>query len=395
MLKALIVDDSRSARFSLKKSLEKLSVLTEEAGSGQEALLLLQRLEYTPDIIFMDHYMPDLDGFEVTKRLRAGKWPQIPIIMCSSKDDPDYHQEALAIGANGTVAKPAKHEEIEVLIENIQKKILAAPLVPVVSTVITPPQLVESIVVPPAAPPILMDEDKITAICQSLVSFHFTAHQLYLDQKINETIQAIVATQLDARLNVALEETMSLKADIVSTRFQKNETALSDFQHEIKQQLKGIRQEIEAIQPTLESELSYDDHAIRQSIDKISKEISIIKQSHEKEKSANDYLNSQIDSIKKHLAQNPSRTATTPEKDLSKELSHSLSQLDKALQKETEKRSSGLEQLNEKIQLIENKMRHEVKLLLEYSQQKQHKTQILIYSLIGVTVFIAILGIMV
>lgn len=393
MLKALIVDDSRSARFSLKKLLEKLSVLTEEAGSGQEALLLLQRLEYTPDIIFMDHYMPDLDGFEVTQRLRAGKWSQIPIIMCSSKDDPDYHQEALAIGANGTVAKPAKHEEIAALIEKAQNRtLIIQPSTPLVTT----DQHAQNALNTPTPTniPLSIDEDKITAICQSLVSFHFAAHQIYLEQKLHETIQSIVATQLDARLNMALEETISLKADEFSVQIQRTEAALGGFQYETKQQFKQLHREIESLQPASESPLTYDDYELRQSNDKLSKEIIMLKQALEKEKSLHDNLSLQIDTIKKHLAQNPSHSATA-EKEPNKELNNSLNQIDKALQKEAEKRASGLEQLNEKIQLIENKLRHELKLLLEYGQQKQHKTQIVIYSLIGVTAVIAILGIMI
>ena len=124
----------------------------------------------------------------------------------------------------------------------------------------------------------------------------------------------------------------------------------------------------------------------------------MLKQALEKEKILYDNLSLQIDTIKKHLAQNPSHSATLekePNKELSKQLNNSLNQIDKALQKEAEKRASGLEQLNEKIQLIENKLRHELKLLLEYGQQKQHKTQIVIYSLIGVTALVAILGIMI
>ena len=64
----LIVDDSKSARFALKKFLESHGYRVSAAESADECYALLRDLR--PDLIFMDHLMPGVDGFEVLRTLR-------------------------------------------------------------------------------------------------------------------------------------------------------------------------------------------------------------------------------------------------------------------------------------------------------------------------------------
>src|SRR5690606_40530628 len=77
---ALIVGDSRPPRITLQRLLEKQNFQVMSAGSAREAFDLL-RAQALPDIIFMDHLMPAMDGFErseerrVGKESRAGWWP--------------------------------------------------------------------------------------------------------------------------------------------------------------------------------------------------------------------------------------------------------------------------------------------------------------------------------
>ena len=103
---ALVVDDSKSARFSLKKLLQQQDIKTEFAESAGDALNYLT--SNTPDIIFMDHLMPGMDGFEATKAIKSNPdLKDIPIIMCTSKEGNDYAQQAIAIGAYAILPKPA------------------------------------------------------------------------------------------------------------------------------------------------------------------------------------------------------------------------------------------------------------------------------------------------
>lgn len=103
---ALVVDDSKSARFSLKKLLEQQDIKTDFAESAGDALNYLS--SKAPDIIFMDHLMPGMDGFEATRAIKQNPDIQsIPIIMCTSKEGSDYAEQAMAIGAYAILPKPA------------------------------------------------------------------------------------------------------------------------------------------------------------------------------------------------------------------------------------------------------------------------------------------------
>ena len=109
--RVLLVDDSKSARFALRKLLEKTGLEVDVAESAEEALGYLN--DNHPDVIFMDHFMPGMDGFQATEEIkqrpdRSG----IPIIMCTSKEDPDYIEQARAHGALDILPKPATSEAL-------------------------------------------------------------------------------------------------------------------------------------------------------------------------------------------------------------------------------------------------------------------------------------------
>ena len=109
---ALIVDDSKLARITLRKKLEKIGFTVALAESAEQAFSMLE--DHCPDIIFMDHLMPDMDGFEATQKLRAmPAYETLPIVMCSGKDHEGYLEEAQAIGANFTLIKPPTTEALD------------------------------------------------------------------------------------------------------------------------------------------------------------------------------------------------------------------------------------------------------------------------------------------
>jgi CheY-like chemotaxis protein len=120
-LKVTVVDDSKSARIMLQRMLQKLSCDTKTFESGEQALGELGDGVNVPDLVFMDHMMPGLDGLETTEKLReiAG-YHTLPIFMYTSKEDDAYHEEALLRGANGVLTKPAGVEEVEAILNNIR-----------------------------------------------------------------------------------------------------------------------------------------------------------------------------------------------------------------------------------------------------------------------------------
>jgi two-component system KDP operon response regulator KdpE len=100
-LRVLIVDDERSIRRFLKASLGSQFVIL-EAASGEEALSAAASEH--PDIILLDLGLPDIDGVEVTRRLR--EWSQIPIIIVSVREREQDKIAALDAGADDYLTKP-------------------------------------------------------------------------------------------------------------------------------------------------------------------------------------------------------------------------------------------------------------------------------------------------
>lgn len=100
-LRILVVDDERSIRRFLKASLgSQFTIL--EASSGEEALAAVAAEH--PDLVILDLGLPDMDGLEVTRRLR--EWSQIPIIIVSVRDREEEKIAALDAGADDYLTKP-------------------------------------------------------------------------------------------------------------------------------------------------------------------------------------------------------------------------------------------------------------------------------------------------
>jgi two-component system KDP operon response regulator KdpE len=100
-LRVLVVDDERSIRRFLKASLgSQFTIL--EATNGVEALNAAATEH--PDVVILDLGLPDIDGVEVTRRLR--EWSQIPIIIVSVREQEQDKIAALDAGADDYLTKP-------------------------------------------------------------------------------------------------------------------------------------------------------------------------------------------------------------------------------------------------------------------------------------------------
>lgn len=102
--RALIVDDSKTAQFRLKKLLQPYQLDVDMAASAEEALGYLSYRQ--PEVIFMDHHMEGMDGFEALKIIKANpSTAMIPVIMYTSKTDQMYMGQAHELGAIDTISK--------------------------------------------------------------------------------------------------------------------------------------------------------------------------------------------------------------------------------------------------------------------------------------------------
>lgn len=98
----LLIEDEPQIRRFLRASLPSQGYRLEEAVNGEEGLL--QAAMRQPDIIILDLGLPDIDGLEVTKRLR--EWAQIPIIVLSARGQENDKIAALDAGADDYLTKP-------------------------------------------------------------------------------------------------------------------------------------------------------------------------------------------------------------------------------------------------------------------------------------------------
>ena len=101
---ALVVDDSKTARVILKRMLEELDLVVDTTESADEAIDYLKN--HHPDVIFMDHMMPGMDGFEAVRHIKKdSRTAVIPIMMYTSRGGDLYLSQARALGAVGIIPK--------------------------------------------------------------------------------------------------------------------------------------------------------------------------------------------------------------------------------------------------------------------------------------------------
>ncbi len=108
-LRVLVVDDEPAIRRFLKPSLTHAGYVVSEAEAGQAAIDAARR--GGADLIVLDLGLPDIDGLEVIRRIRAAG-SAVPIIVLSSRGDEGGKVEALDLGADDYVTKPFGVDEL-------------------------------------------------------------------------------------------------------------------------------------------------------------------------------------------------------------------------------------------------------------------------------------------
>ena len=101
----LLAEDDVRNIFALSRILEPLGVKLDIARNGREALDALERAR--PDLVLMDVMMPEMDGLEAMRRIRAdGRFGELPIVALTAKAMSDDRELCLEAGANDYIAKP-------------------------------------------------------------------------------------------------------------------------------------------------------------------------------------------------------------------------------------------------------------------------------------------------
>ena len=109
MMRILVVDDERGVRDALERALELDGHDVEQANDGYEALAAIASAP--PDAVVLDVLMPELDGLQVCRRLRADG-DRTPILMLTARDAIGDRVSGLDAGADDYLVKPFALEEL-------------------------------------------------------------------------------------------------------------------------------------------------------------------------------------------------------------------------------------------------------------------------------------------
>ena len=116
----LIVDDEPRGRELLEALLTPLGYQLEFAADGLEAYN--QTVKHQPDLVLLDVMMPELDGFEVCRRIRATPGiAEVPIVMVTALDDRDSRLAAIQAGADDFLTKPIDRLEVRARVQSVTR----------------------------------------------------------------------------------------------------------------------------------------------------------------------------------------------------------------------------------------------------------------------------------
>ncbi|WP_080874010.1 response regulator transcription factor [Oceanobacillus timonensis] len=120
MFHVMLVEDQEMVRQGLRMILEqddKIRISC-EASNGIEAME--QMSAHRVDLIFMDIRMPDMNGIEATRKIKA-QWPNIPILILTTFNDDAYALEALNEGASGFLLKTSDGKKLIEAVYSVMK----------------------------------------------------------------------------------------------------------------------------------------------------------------------------------------------------------------------------------------------------------------------------------
>ena len=109
--KILLVDDSKTELHHLSELLTKRGYSVRTAANGEEAMRRLS--DEKPDLILMDVVMPGQNGFQLTRTItRDPRYADVPVIMCTSKNQETDKVWGMRQGARDYIVKPVGAEEL-------------------------------------------------------------------------------------------------------------------------------------------------------------------------------------------------------------------------------------------------------------------------------------------
>ncbi|MGH3243829.1 MAG: response regulator transcription factor [Spirillospora sp.] len=125
--RVLVVDDEANIRDLIDVALRFHGFATVTAGTGEQALRAAA--DEGPDLVLLDVMLPDLDGFEVCRRLRAGG-DQVPVIFLTARDTSSDTVTGLTLGGDDYVTKPFSIEALIARVRAVLRRAAPPPSAP-------------------------------------------------------------------------------------------------------------------------------------------------------------------------------------------------------------------------------------------------------------------------
>ncbi|MEY2419795.1 MAG: two-component system, OmpR family, response regulator [Actinomycetota bacterium] len=117
--RVLVVDDEENITFLLDSALRHFGYDVRVSGNGRDAIAQVERFD--PDVVLLDVMLPDLDGFEIVRRLRLDG-SKVPVLFLSAKDATEDKVRGLTLGGDDYVTKPFSLEEVIARIQVILRR---------------------------------------------------------------------------------------------------------------------------------------------------------------------------------------------------------------------------------------------------------------------------------
>ncbi len=191
--RALIVDDSRSARTFLTRILERYDLKVDGAGSAEEAIEYLAAER--PDVIFMDHLMPGMDGFQALAAIKSDpRTASIPVMMYTSQEGELYLKQAQALGALGVLPKQTRADDVSRALEQLRILEGRPPeAAPAAKAVATSAATIAATIAGPAAPePVAGLTPQMRAQLDALLHDHGIEMRRFVTQSLEQHAGQII-----------------------------------------------------------------------------------------------------------------------------------------------------------------------------------------------------------
>ena len=117
--RVLVVDDEENITFLLDSALRHFGFDVKVAANGRDALREVE--SFNPDVMLLDVMLPDLDGFEIVRRLRTDG-QKVPVLFLTARDTVDDKVRGLTLGGDDYVTKPFSLEEVVARLQVILRR---------------------------------------------------------------------------------------------------------------------------------------------------------------------------------------------------------------------------------------------------------------------------------